>query len=365
MNVKEAYRQPGHPAAFSGRAQLARHFPQANVKEVLSSIDSYTRHRQAKKPRHRNPIYIYNTRELLQIDLADVRSLGDKNKLNNTEVRFLLLAIDTFSRKAWARPLINKSAPVVAAGMRSILREIHQPIKKVFSDAGKEFKNSDFKALLKKFKIKEHLISSDQVKCAHIERFVGSLKKIMHMYMTEYETGGRYLDQLDQLMESYNNRLHRSINMTPNEADKPENRNSVIDFVNRTRYGPIAQRRSKKGPEFKVGDTVRLKIHGPTFRKGHEPSFTGEMFRVRSILDSLPITQYQVESYDGDEVVRGAFYASELQLTTSPVFKIEKVIARRKTKIGKVQLKVKWLHFSDKHNSWINQSDIEEEYDNE
>jgi transposase InsO family protein len=353
--MDQAYKQPGHSAAFSGRNQLKRIFPSENVKQYLSSVDSYTRHRQAKKPRFRNPVYVYNTRELIQVDLADVGSLAKFN--NNTH--YLLLVIDTFSRKAWLRPLTNKSAPVVTSAMESILNEMDgEKVKRLFSDSGKEFTANAFQTLLKKHNIK-HTTSTAEVKAPHVERFTGTLKRLMHMYMTENETR-KYIDQLDNLLATYNKRFHRSINMSPNEADKPTNRELVIDVLNRKRYGPIAQKRSKSGSEFQVGDIVRLKIHASTFQKGHDETFTGEMFRIKNILDTLPITQYEVETYNGDETIRGSFYSSELQLCTNPVFKIEKIIARRGNKLF-----VKWLHFDEQYNEWINASDVEEEYDND
>lgn len=353
--MEQAYTQPGHSAAFSGRTQLSRHFPNENAKQFLSSVDSYTRHRQAKKPRFRNPVYVYDTREIIQVDLADVRSLAQWNENKH----YLLLVLDTFSRKAWVRPLPNKSAPVVSLAMKDILDNMgDRKVKRLLSDSGKEFTANSFQLLLKSYGIK-HNTSTAEIKAPHVERFTGTLKRIMHMYMTENETR-KYIDQLDNLVETYNSRLHRSINMSPNDADKPENRDRVISFLNEKRYGPISQRRNKSTPEFKVGDVVRLKLHAPTFRKGHEETFTGEMFRIRRVLNTLPVTQYEVETYNGDEVVQGSFYSSELQLCTNPVFKIEKIIAHRGN-----QMLVKWLHFGDEYNEWIDAKQVDKVYQND
>ena len=356
--MEQTYRQPGHPAAFSGETQLLRHYPKENAKHFLSTVDSYTRHRAAKKPRFRNPVYVYDTRELIQVDLADVGALADYN--SNT--KFLLLAIDTFSRKAWLKPLVSKSGLVVTAAMRSILDEMgEKKVIRILTDNGKEFLNAPFQSLLKKYNIR-HNTSTSEVKAPHIERFTGTLKRLMHMYMTENETR-KYLDQLDALLITYNSRWHRAIDMTPNEADKPEHRDKVIAILNRKRYGPIAQRRGKIDPQFKIGDIVRLRIHGSVFRKGHEETFTGEMFRIKNVLNNLPITQYEVETYNGDEVIKGSFYASELQLCSNPLFKVEKVISTRRRN-GQLQHFVKWLHFDDQYNEWINASDIEQEFHN-
>jgi hypothetical protein len=149
--------------------------------------------------------------------------------------------------------------------------------------------------------------------------------------------------------------------MSPKDADNPANRDEVLNFLNK-RYENAARLKSKATPKFQVGDVVRLKIYGSAFRKGHEETFTSEMFKIKEIVSNLPVTQYIVSTYNGDEVVRGRFYSSELQLCTGSVFKVEKILKKRKLPNGKVQYFVKWLHFGPDHNSWIDQSDIEDTY---
>lgn len=64
---------------------------------------------------------------------------------------------------------------------------------------------------------------------------------------------------------------------------------------------------------------------------------------------------YYVKDYQG-ETIRGGFYEPELQLIKYPdVYLVEKVI--KKDKKHKKEL-VKWIGFSDKHNSWIHESEI-------
>lgn len=354
--LEEAYRRPGHPIAFSGRNQLSRNYT-GRIEDFLSTVDAYTQHRQGKKPRQRNPIFVYQTRELIQVDLADVRSLA---KYNNN-VHYLLLCIDSFSRFAWVKALKEKTGPTVTAAMKEILQEMNPKPKRCLSDAGKEFVSRSFRNLLDSFGIAQ-TITNAEVKAPHVERFTATLKKLMYMYMTERETRS-YLNQLDDLLKSYNTRGHRSLDfLSPEEADLPENREKVLEILNK-KYEKVIFSRPNHKPKFKVGDVVRLRIYHPTFNKGHRETFTAEMFKIKEVVTNLPIVQYIVHTYNEQETIRGRFYESELQLCTGEVFKVEKILKRRMGPNSKVQFYVKWLNFGPEYNSWINEDDIADRYE--
>jgi len=58
------------------------------------------------------------------------------------------------------------------------------------------------------------------------------------------------------------------------------------------------------------------------------------------------------------EIVLGSFYTEELQKSSQDIFRIEKII--RKKKINGVQHGlVKWLGYSEKFNEWKPMSEIE------
>jgi hypothetical protein len=300
---------------------------------------------------------VYDRRELVQVDLADVANL----KQFNDGVQFLLLVIDSFSRMAWIRPLANKSGVVVSAAMRSVIEQMGKSPKRLLTDSGVEFLNKNFKALLNRYGI-VHSTSTSEVKAPHVERFCGSMKRLISNYMTERETR-RYIDQLDNLLLTYNTRGHRSLQyMSPQEADHPSNRDKVLDILNR-KYETVARHRSEAAPKFKVGNVVRLKIAGSPFRKGHDETYTSEMFKIKEVLTNLPITRYVVSSFDGKEVVEGTWYSSELSLCTGAIFKVEKVLKKKRLPNGKLRYFVKWLHFGPEYNSWIDQGNVEEVYD--
>ena len=59
-----------------------------------------------------------------------------------------------------------------------------------------------------------------------IERFNRTIKEKMFKYFSANNTR-KYVDILDLHVNQYNNSIHSSIKMTPNEASRKENENKV------------------------------------------------------------------------------------------------------------------------------------------
>ena len=83
------------------------------------------------------PILASSCGERLAIDLVSVENISDENDNYN----HILTAIDYFSRKVWARPLLNKKAAPVLEALKSIFDEMTIKPHIVQSDNGREFKN--------------------------------------------------------------------------------------------------------------------------------------------------------------------------------------------------------------------------------
>jgi hypothetical protein len=151
--------------------------------------------------------------------------------------------------------------------------------------------------------------------------------------------------------------------MTPKNADKIQNHN-VVHAIHTKRYNKLERKRKNSNDlPFAVGDTVQVKLDPKkisTERRAYAVQFKGEYFNIVSINNRMPIALYYIKSMDNDERIEGGFYAEELQKVQGSVFKIEKIIDRKK--VGRVkQIKVRWLHFGPRHDSWINEKDIIEE----
>ena len=67
---------------------------------------------------------------------------------------------------------------------------------------------------------------------------------------------------------------------------------------------------------------------------------------------------YELEDHEQEPIV-GKFYESELSAVDKKdnLYRVEKTLKRKRLK-GKEMVLVKWLGYSNKHNSWIPKEDI-------
>lgn len=353
-DLRQNYRKPGHPIAFSGINKIYDFYnhkiPINKIKHILSGIESYTLHREFHK-QPRNISYTHFKRYQFQMDLVEVQQLASYND----NVRYLLNVIDTFTRYAFVRPLKNKQANNVLEQFKDILNEAVQKPYMVVLDKGTEFTNQLFINFCKKENI---LLINPQsnVHAAYIERFNRTLQNIMYKFMTENETN-RYIDVLQSLVESYNKRKHRMIQMTPEQAEFDSSQHLKINLNQAYRQ----QFKQKQKPKYVIGSFVRIAKQKGKFSRGYQEQTQQEIFRISSIDTRKAIPLYHLETYNGSEKIKGGFYSFELTPVSTDIFRIEKIIRKRKYK-GKNQLYVKWKGFDNNYNSWIDEKDIEQNF---
>ena len=161
----------------------------------------------------------------------------------NKGFRFLLRAIDIFSRYAQVVPLKDKKDVSIVDAFQKILDNSNRKPNKIWVDKGSEFYNSSFKKWLKDNDIEMYSIQNEG-KSVVAERFLRTLKTKIYKYMTSVSKD-LYMDKLDDVVGEYNNTYHRTIKIKPVDVKD----NTSIDFKKEV---------NNKDPKFKVGDHVRI-----------------------------------------------------------------------------------------------------------
>jgi hypothetical protein len=268
------------------------------------------------------------------------------------------MAIDVFSRYAWAVPLKSKKAGDVSKGFDLLLQKSkgRKPVK-IRTDHGGEFVNGTMKKWFDKQNIL-HSVTYNEVKANYVERLIKMIKsRIVKLF--QRQNGFQYADQSDDIMEGYNQTYHSSIRMKPASVNKK----NEVSVWERLYVEPFLKekktKQKRKKYRFKVEDTVRISYLRTLFDREYDQKWTGEVFTVTSRWwrDGLPV--YELKDYEG-EPVKGTFYEQELQAVTldpDQPFKVEKVIKTRGRGRNK-ELYVKWLNWPKKYNSWIKETDV-------
>lgn len=298
-------------------------------------------HHDARKNFIRRKTEMRGIRDTLQADLVEMIPYA---KINNG-MKYILVVVNIFSKKAYARPLKYKNGAEVTLAMKSILDSIKHSIRNLHVDQGKEFYNEQMKRMLQLRNI--NLYSTFSVKkAAIVERFNRTLKNKMWM---QFSLNGSYkwIHILQKLIDEYNNTKHRTIRMTPNEVNT-HNEQNILNTVYNHKYNIT----EKMIPKFKIGDSVRLSKYKHVFEKGYTPNWTTEIFKIKKIQYTHPITYRLIDLNNED--INGTVYAEELQFVKHPdIYLVEKIIRKRGDKVY-----VKWLGFDNSHNSWIDKQDM-------
>jgi predicted SnoaL-like aldol condensation-catalyzing enzyme len=363
--LKRIYHDPESPGGFAGIERLFREakkqdpsIKRADVKYFLDGDRTYTLHRPRRvrfKRARTIPSGLYTD---IQCDLA----MMDKFSRANRGYNYILLAVCVLSKRIWAIPVKTKQLTDMKEAFDQLLADIPITPSRIFSDRGKEF----FMNVHTKYKeggktltktenyfdakgIDKHWSSTKTIKAALAERYIRLLKSRLYRYMSEKRTTS-WIDILPKIVTAINNSPSRITGMRPNDINF-KNAQDVWERV----YEPYLESAPHKKQKFKKGDHVRMANYKEVFDRGYLPNWSDEILEVDSVKHAN-VDTYKVKDETGEEF-KGRFYAEDLGRTRKDTtYRIEKVFAKRKTKEGTQQIKVKFIGYPKLF--WINESDL-------
>jgi Integrase core domain len=355
--LAKTYFDVTHPAGFSSITKLAEsvNCSYETARKWLAGQDAYTLHRPIKRKFKRNRYIIPTLGWLFEADLADFQKISGEND----QYKYLLCVIDGFSKMVAVEPLLDKSGNTVSIALKRALEKLG-PTDTLRTDKGKEFLNAKVQTLLKENNISHLVTQNEETKCAMIERFIRTLKERMYRFFTHFGKE-RYIDNLQEIVASYNNTKHSAIGKKPIEVNS-KNTREVWEFLYSGigRYPKLEMQPVNKKPIFKVGETVKISEYKQHFAKGYRPNWSYEVFKVKKIIKRNPIV-YIIEDLEGEEV-KGTWYSEELQRVSTDeatTFRIEDILKTR-GKGAKKQVFVKWQGYPAKFNSWVYSKDLQD-----
>ena len=249
-------------------------------------------HKPVIKTFNKRKVYSQFKDNIWGVDLADMQPLSRKNK----DIKYLLCAIDFYSKYAFVIPLKDKKGISIVNAFNKIIKQSTRKPNKIWVDQRSEFYNLVFKKWLSDNDIIMYSTFNES-KSVIAERFIRTLKNKLYEHMTP---SGKnvYYNVLDDVVNKYNNTRHNAIKIKP--IDVGDNKRLYIDEHN-------------EKDRFKVGDRVRISKFKNIFAKGYTPNWSTEIFIINKINDTVPYT-YNLKDLNNEEII-GSFYDRELQKT--------------------------------------------------
>ena len=258
-----------------------------------SSILAEELHKPIIKKFNKRQVYSQFKDNIRGVDLAYMQSLSRKNK----GIKYLLCAIDMYSKYAFVIPLKDKKGISFVNAFNKIIKQSERKPNKIWVDQGGEFYNNVFKKWLSGNDIIMYS-TYNEGKSVAAERFIRTLKNKLYKHMTA--TGKNvYYDVLDDVVNKYNNTKDSTIKMKPIDVED-NNKRVYIDEHN------------EKDSRFKVGDRVRISKFKNIFAKGYTPNWSTEIFIVDKMNDTVLPYTYNIKDLDDKEII-SSFYDRELQ----------------------------------------------------
>jgi hypothetical protein len=342
-------------------------------KDIQEFLKKQPNYQMNKRITHRvnKPIIAKAPNSLWCVDLIDLAKYSGHNNF----FKYVMLVVDTFSRKVWLEKMRTKGAKQTAKALQNTCKRANIMPSVILSDNGTEFKG-EFSEFCKENEIKQSFSRTYSPQSnALAERSIQDIRKIMRAFMTS-ENDLNWASRLKIIEDNKNRTYNSTIKATPDEvwsADKisPINRHLPDTLINKTNKKLVAKtnvlRLAEKQIEqfqeddnFQVGDSVRVKMSSifsgvrrlvkQNLTKQIVITYSPEVFYVKRVIKprtrTLARQRYIVENSQGQQINKPNggikhFFASELQLVsevTEPEISMERALKLNKVEPTKNDL---------------------------
>ena len=288
---------------------------------------------------------LHDSHDQIGIDLIDMQNY------EYSGYKYILTAIDLFSKKAYAVALKNKEQSQVNAGIKKIIKQLRP--KSIRSDNGSEFIAESFKKILRDNDITQVLsLPGKPQSNGNIERFNGTLKNAISKDLA-HNNSYDWHTSLPIIIKNYNNSYQYTIKDTPNNVNKLDDNDEKTEIRNRIYDKVIGKNKSLSGAKFHIGDTVRIQLLNDKTRQ----NWSDELFKVQKVakprkLYSAPF--YYISNIDDNTIIKKKYYDNDLllipgvenKMVKEQKYVISKILGHKIHK-RKYMYLIKWKGYKD------------------
>lgn len=297
-------------------------------------------------------------------DLMDI--LGSSKTMEyaleeNDSYVWLLLVINTQTKMLYFRKMRRKTGDETARNLYDIFRndiglKDHQKQGITLEvDSGKEFFNAPTERALERLNI--HIYASfSRHKSSVVERVILTIRKPLTKAMES--RGWKWIDMIAGIVSKYNNRHHRTIQMTPSEADK----NFPMALFNIKRnFEALDDKIGKYSQKFNKDDCVRVRVHfpGEPFKKGSHRQYSAEVFYVYGVYKTPTHAVYKLVDSKGT-VMKGSYNDNDvIRAKTQEYYNV--IVLKKRRRLNKIEYLVEYDGFKDYGQHWINETELKKQ----
>ncbi len=355
--VRKLYYNPRGPSSYSDldglyrviKARGRNDIKRKDLLEFMRGEEVYTSHVGKQKLRNYAKIVSPFPNYGLEIDSAYMMFPGKNRK------KYMIIAVDIFSRKAAARAVPNLKANTVNDAVIAIIGELGGNYVQVRTDRGSDYYNAKVAATFRENNMR-HIPAFEPIKTAHAENLIQIIKRKLYKVM-QYKFDHNWSKYLQDVMYSYNHTKSKSlggvspVEVTGDRIQKVWFSRAHKDLRKQLQYKPF---------KFEIGDNVRIHYsRGNSFKKEYNEKMGAQVYSIHQRYSPGNNHLYKVKNDQG-ELLPGKFRENELELVNinnDTIWRIEKVLARR-VKNGIREVKVRWLDYDAFYDSWIPAKDI-------
>lgn len=304
-NIKREYLTPHFSAAYSGLSTFLKnkkkYMDKKEVERELNMLESYSLSKPARKKFKTRRVVVNWPGFQFGVDLINLQTYASENN----GYSYIFVMVCAFSKFLFTKAIKQKTGETLLRTFREFFRDKRlKNVKFIHMDRGSEFVNKKVQDFLKSKGVKSFSTYSPS-KVSYCERVIRTLMGRLGRVWIQRKNH-QYLKVLKQITQSYNATIHSSIGIAPRDVT---NENS--DIIWRRLYGKYMNEKPGK-PKFSISDIVRISRVKDTFEKGYSANFTRELFRIKKINMTVPIT-YSIQDMKGEDIL-GSFYTEELSL---------------------------------------------------
>ena len=304
--------------SFGGVKEFAKHnnLTLKEAREELEKEESYTLFRPTRNKFERRQILGNYINNLHVLDLAEVGFHPFYPQFNNG-VRFLMVIVDTLSRRCFIRGLKNKTSKETSMALDDIYQHPENRCDLLLTDEGGEFLGA-CKKIYEKYNINHYHTQQNEIKGSQSERKILDIKRMIVRYLYATNTH-KYIDILPLIEQNLNSRENRIIKMSANDVN---NDNESIVYSR-------SLHKKKENTKFKIGDNVRIVSSKYFGQKEHKGKWSMEIYIIYKIDKNGSVPCFYLKDKDHEKLV-GKFYEKEIQKVQKPdLFEIEEILKEK------------------------------------